>query len=70
MTTQKPQSKPITIRISLQLHAELAAAAAAQGWSVNDEINYRLRVLPVLDELKKMAAEIADLKALVRDRQK
>jgi hypothetical protein len=37
---------------------------------LNDEINYRLRALPVLDELKKMAAEIADLKALVRDRQK
>lgn len=60
---------PLTIRISAELHAQLAAAAASQAWTINAEINHRLRAGPVLEQLQVLAAEIASLKALVRDQQ-
>lgn len=71
MKIAKPpqRTKPITIRLSLDLYAQLEADAAAQDWSVNAEINHRLRAGPVLEQLQVLTAEIASLKALVRDLQ-
>lgn len=66
--TKRPQqqTKAITIRLPLALLAKLQADADAQDWSVNAEINHRLRAGPVLDQLRSMSEEITELKSLVR----
>ncbi|MQA39009.1 toxin-antitoxin system HicB family antitoxin [Rugamonas aquatica] len=58
-----------TIRISTELHTQLVEAAARQAWSINAEINHRLRAGPVLAQIQTLTEEISTLKKLVRDRQ-
>lgn len=60
---------PLTIRISTELHAQIAAAATSQAWTINAEINHRLRAGPVLEQLQALTGEVASLKALVRELQ-
>lgn len=67
MKIAKPKKKttPITMRIADELHAELKADAAAQAWSVNAEINYRLRAGPMLNQLRALTDEVARLRAVI-----
>lgn len=67
MKIAKPpqKTKPITIRLPLQLYAQLEADAAAQDWSVNAEINHRLRAGPILAQLRALADEVARLRAII-----
>ncbi|RFP32451.1 hypothetical protein D0T21_09635 [Duganella sp. BJB476] len=67
MRISKPpqKTKPITIRLPLELYAQLEIDAAAQAWSVNSEINYRLRAGPILEQLRNLTGEVSQLKALV-----
>lgn len=65
ITKQPLKTKAITIRIPLDLHAQLAADAAAQAWTVNAEINHRLRAGPILEQLRVLTDEVARLRALV-----
>lgn len=71
MKIAKPpqKTKPITIRLPLQLYAQLEADAAAQDWSVNAEINHRLRAGPVLAQLRTLADEVARLRAIIEKQQ-
>jgi hypothetical protein len=62
---QPLKTKAITIRIPLELHVQLAADAAKQAWTVNAEINHRLRALPVLEQLRILTDEVARLSALL-----
>ena len=66
MKTAKPlKTKAITIRIPLELHAQLELDAAAQAWTVNAEINHRLRAGPILDQLRALTLEVANLKTMI-----
>jgi len=61
----KVGTKQITIRISQGLHDEIAATAAEREWTINAEINYRLRTNPVLAELedvKRMLKALMEMK--------
>jgi hypothetical protein len=62
---QPLKTKAITIRIPLELHAQLATDAAKQAWTVNAEINHRLRALPVLEQLRNLTEEVARLNAII-----
>ena len=46
----------------MALHAKLEEAAAINCWTVNDEINFRLRADPIVDQLRALASEMAELK--------
>lgn len=65
--TQK--TKAITIRLPLSLVAQLEIDAASQDWSVNAEINHRLRAGPLLDQLRSLTLEVAELRAMLKARQ-
>ena len=67
MKIAKPpqKTKPITIRLPLQLYAQLEADAAAQDWSVNAEINHRLRAGPILDQLRALTEEVERLRTII-----
>jgi hypothetical protein len=67
--TTHRRSKSLTVRVTPELHEELTAAASRQGWTVNEEINQRLRAGPILEHLQTMSAEIVELKAMMRDMQ-
>lgn len=66
---QQVEQVKLSVRVSAQLHAELAAAAHENSWSVNAEINHRLRAGTVMAELRNLAAEVAELKAELRKTQ-
>ena len=59
------QTKQITIRVPLELYAQLEQDAAAQVWTVNAEINHRLRASPILGQLRTLTDEIARLRHLL-----
>jgi predicted HicB family RNase H-like nuclease len=65
--TPKLGAIPLTIRVSPELHQKLVAAAAEQGWTVNAEINHRLRAGPILEQLRSLTAEVARLRAIIED---
>lgn len=65
ISKQPLKTKPITIRIPLELYAQLEADAAAQVWTVNAEINHRLRAGPILDQLRALTAEVAHLRSII-----
>jgi hypothetical protein len=60
------ETRALTIRLPSQLHAELKGIAEAKGWSVNDEINFRLRAFAVHENLAAVAGDMADIKAMLR----
>lgn len=59
------QTKQITIRVPLELYAQLEKDAAAQVWTVNAEINHRLRSGPILEQLRTLSNEVARLRELL-----
>ena len=61
---QQP-TKQITIRVPLELYAQLEKDAAAQVWTVNAEINHRLRAGPIVDQLRALTAEVDRLRGIV-----
>lgn len=69
-----PIQKPIqdeyvksSLRLPRDLHAELAAAAEYNGRGLNAEILDRLRAAPVIDLLRTMARENAEMKAMIKE---
>jgi hypothetical protein len=65
IANQPLKTKAITIRIPIDLHAQIAADATARAWTVNAEINHRLRAGPILEQLRALTDEVARLKAVV-----
>jgi hypothetical protein len=66
---QKPKRKPPVntgVRLPPDLHEEIHTSAKLADRSMNAEIITRLRVSPVEARLNDMAAQIAELKAMLR----
>jgi plasmid stability protein len=55
-----------TLRLPRDLSEEIKLTAKAHDRSANAEMVERLRAAPVADEVARLAGEIAELKALVR----
>lgn len=56
----------LTIRISQALYEKLEAESVAQGWAINDEINFRLRSAMSGERVTKLESEVAELKAMIK----
>jgi transcriptional/translational regulatory protein YebC/TACO1 len=63
---KKAETSKVSIRLPKQLHEELRTAAEANDWSVNSEINHRLRMVTSSAKLETLIKEIAELKSLLR----
>lgn len=62
---KKVEQVKVSVRVSTELHEEIASAAAEQSWSVNAEINHRLRAGPILAQLRILTDEVARLSAII-----
>ena len=56
---KKVEQVKVSVRVSTALHEEIASAAEAQAWSVNAEINHRLRAGPILAQLRALTDELS-----------
>ncbi|MYM65452.1 hypothetical protein GTP45_01215 [Pseudoduganella sp. FT55W] len=68
MTKQKPpkDTHQTTLRMSKQMHSEIKDVADSKGWSVNDEVNFRLRAFSLHQQMLAVAADVTDIKAMLR----
>ncbi len=68
MTDSKRSTKTIalTLRLPLSTHAELTDIAKAKGWSLNDEINFRLRSFSLHEQMRSVANDVADIKTILK----
>lgn len=67
MTAKKsPSTKQTTMRLPLSLHAEIASAAEEKGWSFNDEVNFRLRAFSLDRDIKSVAQDVTEIKAMIQ----
>ncbi|CAN7739639.1 toxin-antitoxin system HicB family antitoxin [Duganella sp. LjRoot269] len=65
---KKVEQVKLSVRVSVDLHAEIASAAEAQAWSVNAEINHRLRAGPILSQLRMLTDEVAQLRSQIESK--
>jgi predicted transcriptional regulator len=67
MKIPNKQEKRVTFRLPDKLHKELQEAAERNCVALNAEVIARLHSASVLDRLEKQAAEIAELKSMMRE---
>lgn len=67
MNIPTKQEKRFTFRLPDELHKELQEAAERNCVTLNAEVIVRLQSASVLDRLDKQGAEIAELRAMVRE---
>lgn len=66
--TKKPkETHQTSVRLPHPLHAELKAVAESKGWSINDEINFRLRAFALHEKMMTVASDAAEIKAMVKE---
>ncbi|MRW88829.1 hypothetical protein GJ699_02390 [Duganella sp. FT80W] len=58
--------KALTIRMPMTLHTELKNIAESKGWTLNDEINFRLRAFNLHEQMRTVATDVDDIKAMLR----
>ncbi|MYM34897.1 Arc family DNA-binding protein [Duganella sp. FT94W] len=65
--SKKPkETHQTSVRLPHPLHAELKAVAESKGWSINDEINFRLRAFALHEQMLAVASDVTDIKSMVR----
>jgi hypothetical protein len=66
---QKVKTVKVSVRFSEQVHAELKEAAETNGWTVNAEINHRVRMVTASAKIDALTQQITSLQSLIRQKQ-